>query len=105
MTSELTGDLDDLVHQRTRLGILTILHEGDEVEFGYLQRILGLSAGNLSQHLSVLEDSGLVEISKGYEGRKSKTWVSNTLSGTTALRKEVKALKAIVSRVEASGEP
>ncbi len=100
MTGDLTGRLDDVVHQRTRLGILTVLHEGKGVDFGYLQKTLGLSAGNLSRHLSVLEESGLVQVKKGYEGRRGKTWVSNTRSGTVALRKEVKALKAIVNRIE-----
>ena len=100
MTGDLTGHLDDVVHQRTRLGILTVLHEGKDVDFGYLQKTLGLSAGNLSRHLSVLEESGLVRVKKGYEGRRGKTWVSNTRSGTAALRKEVKALKTIVNRIE-----
>ena len=100
MTDNHTEDLDDVVHQRTRLGILTVLHEGIDVEFGYLQTILGLSAGNLSQHLRVLEESGLVRIKKGYEGRRGKTWVSNTKLGTAALRKEIRTLKAIVKWVE-----
>ncbi len=101
MTDGLTEHLDDVVHQRTRLGILTVLHEVSEVDFGYLQKSLGLSAGNLSQHLTVLEESGLIRIKKGYEGRKGRTWVSKTKSGTAALRNEVKVLKAIVKRVEA----
>lgn len=92
--------LDDVVHQRTRLAILTILHEGKEVEFGFLQQALLLSAGNLSKHLGVLEGAGLVRIRKGYSGRRSRTWVSNSRLGTTALKKEIRALKEIVRRVE-----
>jgi DNA-binding MarR family transcriptional regulator len=100
---EPTVALDDLVHQKNRLGILTILHEGRRVEFGYLREALDLTAGNLSQHLSVLENAGLVRIEKGYEGRRGRTWVSNTRAGTKALREEVDALKAIVTRIEQAG--
>ncbi|HEY5103425.1 MAG TPA: transcriptional regulator [Acidimicrobiales bacterium] len=98
--SDITSTLDDVVHQRTRLGILTVLHEANKVEFGYLQEALGLTGGNLSQHLSVLEKSGLIRIEKGYEGRRARTWVSNTRAGTKALRAEVTALKALVARIE-----
>jgi DNA-binding MarR family transcriptional regulator len=98
-----TISLDDVVHQKNRLGILTILHEGRKVEFGYLQDALDLTAGNLSQHLGVLERAGLVRIEKGYEGRRGRTWVSNTRAGTKALRQEVEALKAIVTRIEQTG--
>lgn len=102
-STEPTVSLDDLVHQKNRLGILTILYEGRKVEFGYLQVALDLTAGNLSQHLSVLEKAGLVRIEKGYEGRRGRTWVSNTRAGTKALRDEVDALKAIVNRIEQAG--
>jgi DNA-binding transcriptional ArsR family regulator len=102
MADGLTEDLEEVVHQRTRLGILTVLHGVSEVDFGYLQHALGLSAGNLSQHLSVLEESALIRIKKGYEGRKGKTWLSITKVGTAALRNEIKVLKAIVKLVEAA---
>ncbi|GAA1831309.1 hypothetical protein GCM10009682_57390 [Luedemannella flava] len=49
-----------MVHQRVRLGILTIAHEARRVEFGYLRTQLQLTAGNLSQHLAVLETAGSV---------------------------------------------
>ena len=98
--AEFTTSLNDLVHQRTRLGILTIVQEGGTVEFGYLQDALGLTGGNLSQHLTVLEAAGLVTIEKGYEGRRARTWVTKTKPGTRALRDEVKALKALVAHIE-----
>jgi len=56
--------LDEVVHQRVRLGILTIAHEARRVEFGYLRTQLELTAGNLSKHLSVLEEAGLIEVEK-----------------------------------------
>src|SRR6266480_4208482 len=74
-----TNGLDDTVHQRHRLGILTITAEA-RAEFGYLRGALGLTPGNLSRHLTVLEEAGLVQVEKGYQGRRPRTWVRITAS-------------------------
>lgn len=107
--TEPVNELDDVVHQRIRLGVLAILHEARRVQFGYLVDTLGVTAGNLSQHLSVLAKAGLVEIEKGYENNRARTWVSSTRAGADALRAEIRILKAVVARVEgtgaASGQP
>ena len=95
--------LDDVVHQRVRLGILTIAHEARRVEFGYLRSQLELTAGNLSQHLSVLESAGLIETDKGYAGRRARTWITLTKAGHTALAEEIARLKLLISRVETTG--
>ncbi|NUT96128.1 MAG: transcriptional regulator [Saccharothrix sp.] len=99
-----TSGLDDVVHQRHRLGILTIAAEAKRVEFGYLRSTLDLTAGNLSRHISVLEEAGLVEVDKGYDGRRPKTWVSITAPGRTALADEMAALRALLTRHENPGE-
>jgi DNA-binding MarR family transcriptional regulator len=95
-----TSELDDVVHQRVRLGILTVAHEARRVEFGFLRTTLDLTAGNLGQHLTVLEKAGLVNIEKGYEGKRPRTWVSLTAAGDTALRDEVAQLKRLIHQVE-----
>jgi len=92
--------LDEVVHQRVRLGILTITHEARRVEFGYLRTQLELTAGNLSKHLSVLEEAGLIEVEKGYEGRRGRTWITLTASGSTALADEIRRLKLLIKQVE-----
>jgi DNA-binding MarR family transcriptional regulator len=99
--------LDDVVHQRVRLGILTIAHEARRVEFGFLRTELELTAGNLSQHLGVLETAGLVEVEKGYEGKRGRTWITLTPAGHTALAEEVARLKQLIARVDrpAGGSP
>lgn len=91
-------ELDDLVHQRHRLGILAVAAEARRVDFGYLQAQLDLTAGNLSRHISVLSDAGLVEVEKGYEGRRPRTWVRVTREGNRALAAEMAALAALVRR-------
>jgi DNA-binding MarR family transcriptional regulator len=92
--------LDEVVHQRVRLGILAIAHEARRVEFGYLRTHLDLTAGNLSKHLSVLETAGLVDIEKGYEGKRARTWITLTTTGKTALAEEIGRLKTLIARVE-----
>jgi DNA-binding MarR family transcriptional regulator len=92
--------LDDVVHQRVRLGILTIAHEARRVEFGFLRTQLALTAGNLSQHVGVLETAGLVEVEKGYAGKRARTWITLTPAGHAALAEEVARLKQLIARVE-----
>lgn len=97
-TDHPTVDIDDVVHQRHRLGILTIAAEAQRVEFGYLRDTLNLTAGNLSRHITVLDEAGLIEVQKGYDGRRPKTWVRINDHGRAALAKEMAALRALVER-------
>ena len=97
--------LDDVVHQRVRLGILTVAHQARRVEFGFLRTSLDLTAGNLSQHLGVLEKAGLVEVEKGYEGRRPRTWVTLTPAGDKALRDEITQLKRLIQELERGPKP
>jgi DNA-binding MarR family transcriptional regulator len=92
-----TADLDELVHQRARLGILAVASSGDRVEFGYLKDALGLSAGNLSTHLTTLVKAGLVTVEKGYQGRRPRTWVSITKVGRRAYDGEMAILRSLVA--------
>jgi DNA-binding transcriptional ArsR family regulator len=92
-----TNGLDDTVHQRHRLGILTITSEA-RAEFGYLRDALDLTPGNLSRHLTVLEEAGLVRVEKGYQGRRPRTWVRITGSGRAALAAELATLTELVNR-------
>ncbi|GIJ81298.1 Winged helix DNA-binding domain-containing protein [Micromonospora phaseoli] len=96
--------LDEVVHQRVRLGILAIAHEARRVEFGYLRTHLDLTAGNLSKHLTVLETAGLIDIEKGYEGKRGRTWITLTPAGNTALAEEIGRLKVLIARVETTTE-
>ncbi len=93
-----TNGLDETVHQRHRLGILTITAEAESADFGYLREALGLTPGNLSRHLTVLEEAGLIKVDKGYEGKRPRTWVSITGSGRSALAAELAALTELLRR-------
>jgi len=93
-------DLDEVVHQRTRLGILAILREADQVEFGYVRDALQLTDGNLSRHLRTLEEAAYIVIRKGYHGRRPRTWLTLTKSGRRALDRELASLRALVDRLD-----
>jgi DNA-binding MarR family transcriptional regulator len=91
-------DLDDRVHQKTRLALLTVLDEAGRADFPYLKKVLGLTDGNLGRHLEALAGEGLVEIRKGHEGRRPRTWATITLLGREALAAEMRVLAALLQR-------
>jgi len=97
-----TNGIDETVHQRHRLGILTITAEAQRAEFGYLREALGLTPGNLSKHLTVLEEAGMVEVEKGYTGRRPRTWVRITARGRAALAAELAALTELLRQHRAA---
>jgi DNA-binding MarR family transcriptional regulator len=93
-----SGGLDDVVHQRSRLGILAVLMEVDRVDFRYLRENLELTDGNLGGHLQTLENAGLIRVSKTFEGKRPRTWVSATKLGRDSFLAEIYALKVLVDR-------
>ena len=100
MSDHPVNGLDDVVHQRVRLGILAVTQQARRVEFGYLRSELALTAGNLSQHLGVLEAAGLITIEKGYDGKRPRTWLQLTKAGKKALHDELAALKLLIRQLE-----
>ncbi|MBM7491746.1 DNA-binding MarR family transcriptional regulator [Micromonospora luteifusca] len=98
-----TNGLSDTVHQRNRLGILTIAAEAERVEVAYLRDALELTAGNLSRHLAVLEEADLIQVERGYHGRRPKTWIRITQQGQTALTAEINALRQLLQRHQQLG--
>lgn len=72
---------DRLIHEPGRLAILTVLTSVADADFVFLQRTTGLTKGNLSSHLTKLEDAGLVEIEKRFVHKKPNTNVTLTKEG------------------------
>jgi DNA-binding MarR family transcriptional regulator len=98
-----TNGLDDIVHQRARLGVLAIADEAGRVEFGFLRSTLELTAGNLSRHLAVLEYAELIAIEKGHQGRRPRTWIRLTTKGRQAYTAEIRHLRELIDRAERTG--
>jgi hypothetical protein len=68
--------------------------------FAYLKGLLQLTDGNLGRHLEILAGDGLIIITKGYEGRRPRTWAEITRAGDRALAEQVAAMKQLVTRFE-----
>jgi DNA-binding MarR family transcriptional regulator len=73
--------VDRLIHEPGRLAILTVLSSVKDADFVFLQRTTGLTKGNLSSHLTKLEDAGLVTIEKRFVRKKPNTNVALTAEG------------------------
>jgi DNA-binding MarR family transcriptional regulator len=78
-------EVDRVVHEPARLAILTVLANAEEVQFKFLEEALGLTRGNLSSHVSKLEDAGYLVVSKGFEDRIPVTSYRITARGRKAL--------------------
>lgn len=79
------ADLDKLIHEPARLAITTALSACEPADFLSLQRLTGLSKGNLSAHLSKLAAGGVVTIAKRFVGKRPETSVRLTSGGADAL--------------------
>ena len=75
--------LDRLIHEPARLAILTVLSSVRAADFVFLQRATGLTQGNLSSHLTKLEDAGLIRIEKSFVGKRPNTSAALTPVGRT----------------------
>ena len=88
--------IDEVIHQKARLGIMSTLMALGTADFKLLKETLGLSDGNLSTHLAMLEEHGYVEIHKEFRGRKPHTSAQPTEKGRAAFREYLAALERII---------
>ncbi len=80
------ADIDPLIHTPARLMVMTYLYVVDSIDFVFLKRVTGLSWGNLSKHLSKLEEAGYVGIEKTFQDKKPNTMIQLTEDGRQAFR-------------------
>jgi DNA-binding transcriptional ArsR family regulator len=90
--------LDRLVHEPARLVILTVLAEAEEVEFRFLERVSGLTKGNLSSHISKLEEARYLAVKKFFRGKLPTTSLKITRSGRSALKRYREQLDRALQR-------
>ena len=89
--------LDRVMHEKARLGVLTSLVSHPKgLSFADLKKLCGLTDGNLSRHLQVLQEAGLVEVLKGYEGNRPHTTCRITASGRTRFVNYLSVLEQVV---------
>ena len=85
--------LNRLIHEPARLAIVTALSACDKADFLFLLNITGLTKGNLSSHLAKLEQGGIVEIEKRFEGKQPVTYAHLTPEGRDAVKAHWKRLE------------
>lgn len=94
------SDIDDVIHGRLRLGIMAYLSTVSPATFGELKQKVGASDGNLSSHLSKLEDAGYVEIEKRFVGKRPQTRAHLTNIGRKAWLAWLDRMQALMRAAE-----
>jgi DNA-binding MarR family transcriptional regulator len=90
------ANLDRLIHERTRLAIVSALAVNTSLTFSELKELLGASDGNLSVHARKLEDAGYIACTKSFAGRVPKTEYRLTTAGRRALEKYLNHMEALI---------
>ena len=90
------GELDRLVHERIRLGILSALAAADSFGFTELRDLLAASDGNLSVHARKLEDAGYIACVKSFDDRTPRTTYRITDDGRGALEAYLGQMESII---------
>lgn len=89
-------DLDRIIHERMRLGIVSALAVNEHMTFNDLKRLLKTTDGNLSVHARKLEEAGYVACEKYFDGRVPKTEFRLTEPGRSALERYLAHMEAII---------
>lgn len=89
-------DLDPVVHERIRLGIVSALAVNDSLSFTDLKRLLSTTDGNLSVHARKLEDAAYISCSKFFEGRTPRTVYRLTAAGRRALERYLAQMDELI---------
>ena len=98
--------LDRVMHEKARLGVLSsLIGHPKGLSFGDLKQLCGLTDGNLSRHLQVLQEAGLVEITKSFEGNRPQTTCRLTKAGRRRFLEYLALLEQVVrDAAETAGE-
>jgi len=90
------ADIDHVIHAPARLMVLTYLYVVESADFIFLMRLTGLTWGNLSTHLSKLEEAGYVTIEKTFKGKKPHTLIHLTNQGRAAFSTYKKSMQRVL---------
>jgi DNA-binding transcriptional ArsR family regulator len=90
--------LDQVIHERKRLAIVSALAVHESLSFTELKSLVGITDGNLSVHARKLEDAGYVECRKGFAGRVPRTDFRLTVAGRRALDGYLDHMEALIRR-------
>lgn len=95
-----SSELDKLIHERMRLGIISALAANASLTFGDLKNLLQTTDGNISVHARKLEEAGYLTCEKSFEGRIPKTEYRITKAGRDALTKYLNHMEALIKAMK-----
>src|SRR5512137_136489 len=93
------SEIDRLVHEPARLAIMALLYVLESADFTFLMNQTGLSWGNLSTHLSKLEEAGYIDVEKSFKGKRPNTNLRLTPTGRRAFKQYREKLKHILEKL------
>jgi DNA-binding MarR family transcriptional regulator len=91
-----SGELDRLIHERLRLGIVSALAVNESLSFSDLKKLMNTTDGNLSVHARKLEEADYIACTKSFEGRMPKTQYRLTATGRRALERYLDHMEALI---------
>ena len=89
------AEIDRLVHEPARLAVMSLLYVVDSADFTFIMNQTGLTWGNLSTHMSKLEEAGYLEVEKTFKGKRPNTTLKLTSQGRQVFRDYAKRMKQI----------
>jgi len=89
-------DIDQVIHAPARLTVLTYLYVVESADFRFLKNVTGLTWGNLSSHVSKLEEAGYVAVEKEFRGKKPHTMLHLTDEGRAAFRAYKQSMQRVL---------
>jgi DNA-binding HxlR family transcriptional regulator len=95
-------NLDRLIHERLRLGIISALAANESLTFSDLKSLMNTTDGNLSVHARKLEEAGYISCTKFFEGRLPKTEYKLTAAGRSALQNYVSHMESLIKQMRNS---
>lgn len=97
-----SNNLDKVIHERMRLGIISALAANEKLSFTELKTLLATSDGNISVHARKLEDAGYLSCEKSFSGRMPLTEYSITPAGRQALERYLNHMEALINAMKQS---
>jgi DNA-binding MarR family transcriptional regulator len=95
-----SGELDKVIHERMRLGIISALAANEKLSFSDLKSLLNTTDGNISVHARKLEDAGYLTMKKSFSGRTPLTEYKITKEGRKALEKYLDHMEALINAMK-----
>jgi DNA-binding MarR family transcriptional regulator len=99
-----SGELDKVIHERMRLGIISALAANEKLSFTDLKKLLNTTDGNISVHARKLEEAGYLTCEKSFKGRTPLTEYKITPSGKAALEKYLDHMESLIKAMKGGGK-